>query len=48
VEVPPFRPERESFLTALSYGAVAGRIISSPVYRAASTYAKLHKRFTRG
>ena len=35
-------------LAALSYGVVAGRVISSPVYRAASTYAKLHKRFTRG
>lgn len=48
VEVPPFRPERESLLAALSYGAVTGRVISSPVYRLASTYAKLHKRFTRG
>jgi dephospho-CoA kinase len=48
VEVPRFRPERESFLAALAYGEVAGRVISSPVYRAASTYAKLHKRFTRG
>lgn len=48
VEVPPFEPNRESFLAALARGEVTGRIRSSPLYRAASTYAKLHKRLIRG
>lgn len=45
VEMPPFEPNRESFLAALARGRVTGRVRSSPLYRAASTYAKLHKRF---
>jgi dephospho-CoA kinase len=45
VEMPPFEPNRESFLSALASGRVTGRVRSSPLYRAASTYAKLHKRF---
>lgn len=44
VEVPHFRNERESFLSALARGRVAGRTRSSPAYRVASTYAKLRKR----
>jgi len=44
VEVPPFEHSRESFLAALAQGEVAGRTRSSPVYRLASTYAKLRKR----
>ncbi len=45
VEMPSFEPNRESFLAALARGRVTGRVRSSPLYRAASTYAKLHKRF---
>ena len=44
VEMPHFESTRESFLTALAIGEVAGRTRSSPVYRLASTYAKLRKR----
>jgi len=44
VEVPPFEPTREGLLGALGAGRVAGRTRSSPVYRTASTYAKLRKR----
>jgi predicted metal-dependent phosphoesterase TrpH len=47
VEIPPFDYERESFLAALAAGQVAGRVRSSPVYRLASTYAKLRKRLPR-
>jgi len=47
VEMPDFAPDRDSFLTALAGGVVAGQIRSSPVYRLASTYAKLHKRVVR-
>jgi hypothetical protein len=43
--MPHFEPNRESFLAALASGRVTGRVRSSPLYRAASTYAKLHKRF---
>lgn len=46
VEVPPFTPDRESFLAALAAGRVAGRTRSSPAYRLVSTYAKLHKKLT--
>lgn len=48
VEVPPFENTREGFLAALAAGTVAGRARSSPVYRVASTYAKLHKKVWRG
>ena len=44
VEMPPFESSRESFLAALAAGTVAGRTRSSPLYRLASTYAKLRKR----
>ena len=43
VEVPSFEPTREGLLQALRAGRVAGRARSSPVYSAASTYAKLRK-----
>jgi predicted metal-dependent phosphoesterase TrpH len=44
VEMPAFEPERGSFLAALAAGSVAGRTQTSPVYRLASTWAKLRKR----
>jgi predicted metal-dependent phosphoesterase TrpH len=44
VEVPPFEPERESFLAALRAGRVGARGVSSPVVSVYSTYARLHKR----
>jgi predicted metal-dependent phosphoesterase TrpH len=44
VTVPPFEPTRESFLAALAAGDASGSRRSSPAYRLASTYAKLHKR----
>jgi predicted metal-dependent phosphoesterase TrpH len=44
LEMPPFGPDRESFLAALAAGEVVGRTRSSPLYRIASTYAKLRKR----
>jgi predicted metal-dependent phosphoesterase TrpH len=44
VELPDFEPRRDALLAALAAGRVAGRIRSSPLYRAASTYAKLRKR----
>lgn len=44
VLVPGFRPERESFLAALRQAEITGCRRSSPVYRLASTYAKVHKR----
>lgn len=43
VEVPPFEPNRESFLAALAAGRVAGRETSSPAVALYSTYAKVHK-----
>ena len=43
VEVPPFEPTRAGLLGALREARLAGRTRSSPVYRAASTYAKLRK-----
>ncbi len=45
VEVPPFEETRSGLLAALAAARVAGRTRSSPVYRAASTYAKLRKLF---
>ena len=47
VEMPPFTPDREGFLTALAQGTVSIRTRTSPLYRVASTYAKLHKVLTR-
>ena len=44
VAMPAFEPTRESFLAALASGEVVGRMRSSPIYRVASTYAKLHKK----
>ena len=44
VEVPPFEPHREGLLAALAAGRVAGRTRSSPLYRVASTWAKVHGR----
>ena len=43
VEVPPFAPDRESFLAALRLGRVAGQTVSSPFCHLASTYAKIRK-----
>ena len=43
VEVPPFAPERDSFLNALRLGCVTGRTASSPFCHFASTYAKVRK-----
>jgi predicted metal-dependent phosphoesterase TrpH len=43
VEVPPFEPTREGLLDALRAGRVCARTRSSPVFRAASTYAKVRK-----
>jgi predicted metal-dependent phosphoesterase TrpH len=45
VEVPPFESTREGLLDALRRGSVVRRVRSSPLVRASSTYAKLHKRF---
>ena len=45
VDMPPFTPDRESFLNALAGGDVTGRVRSSPIYRLSSTYAKVRKRF---
>lgn len=47
VEMPPFTPDREGFLAALAQGRVAVRTRTSPLYRIASTYAKVHKRVLR-
>ena len=43
MEVPPFTPERESFIGALRAGRVAGRTVSSPFYAVVSAYAKVRK-----
>lgn len=43
VEMPAFRPDRDSFLAALADGDVVGRTRSSPVYRLSSIYAKIRK-----
>jgi predicted metal-dependent phosphoesterase TrpH len=47
VEVPPFEPSRDSFLSALRAGRVAGRDFSSPLCSLFSTYARLHKVLVR-
>ena len=44
VAMPDFVPHRDSFLAALAHGEIAGSVRSSPIYRVASTYAKVHKR----
>ncbi len=44
VEVPPFRPDRESFLKALAAGRIAGQVSTSPVFRLASNWAKIRKK----
>jgi hypothetical protein len=44
VEVPLFRPERDSFLAALAAGRVVGQTGTSPVYRLASNWAKVVKK----
>jgi predicted metal-dependent phosphoesterase TrpH len=44
VEVPAFEATREGLLAALAAGGPARSVRSSPVYRAASTWAKLRKR----
>jgi predicted metal-dependent phosphoesterase TrpH len=43
VEVPPFENTRDSFLSALKLGRVAGRVSTSPIFRVASTWAKVRK-----
>lgn len=45
VDMPPFTPDRPSFLKALAGGDVTGRARSSPIYRLSSTYAKIRKKF---
>jgi hypothetical protein len=45
--VPAFEPERDGLLAALDDARLERCVRSSPVYRMASTYAKLHKRVTR-
>jgi predicted metal-dependent phosphoesterase TrpH len=45
VELPAFRPERDSLLAALAEARIVGRR-SSPLYRIASTFAKLRKRLS--
>jgi predicted metal-dependent phosphoesterase TrpH len=47
VEVPPFEPERESFLAALRAGRVAARGTSPRRVAAISAYARLHKTLFR-
>lgn len=48
VEVPPFEPNRESFLAALRAGRVAVRGTSSRVVAAYSAYAKVRKTLSGG
>jgi predicted metal-dependent phosphoesterase TrpH len=47
VEVPPFRPDRESFLGALRHARVVAGVPTSPLYRLASNWAKLRKLLAR-
>jgi predicted metal-dependent phosphoesterase TrpH len=47
VEVPPFEPNRESFLEALRAGRVAARGVSSRAVSVYSSYARVHKVFFR-
>jgi predicted metal-dependent phosphoesterase TrpH len=44
VSVPAFEPHRAALLAALDDARLEGCVRSSPAYRLASTYAKLHKR----
>jgi predicted metal-dependent phosphoesterase TrpH len=48
VEVPPFEPNRDSFLAALAAGRVVGRVRSPRSVSAWSTYARVHKLLFRG
>jgi len=48
VELPEFRPERESFLAALAAGRIAGVVSTSPAYRLLSNWAKIRKRMPGG
>jgi predicted metal-dependent phosphoesterase TrpH len=48
VEVPPFEPNRESFLAALRAGRVASRRTSSQVVAAYSAWARVSKIVFRG
>jgi predicted metal-dependent phosphoesterase TrpH len=48
VELPPFEPERESFLAALRAGEVTGRVQSSPFVRLYSGWARVRKRLPGG
>jgi predicted metal-dependent phosphoesterase TrpH len=48
VEVPPFEPNRESFLAALRAGRVGARGTSSQVVAAYSAFAKVRKMVFRG
>jgi predicted metal-dependent phosphoesterase TrpH len=43
VEIPSFSPARDSLLAALSQGRVVGQVNTSPVFRIASTWAKVRK-----
>lgn len=47
VEVPPFAPDRASFLAALGAGRVAARDTSPRRVAAASAYARVHKALFR-
>jgi len=47
VEIPPFEPDRDSFLASLVAGSVAGQFNTSPVYRLASNWAKVRKKIGR-
>jgi predicted metal-dependent phosphoesterase TrpH len=45
VDMPPFMPNRASFLASLAAGEVTGRVRSSPIHRLSSTFAKVRKLF---
>lgn len=44
VELPEFAHERDSLLAALARGRIVERVNTSPIYRLASTWAKVRKR----
>lgn len=44
VELPPFENTRDSLLAALDRSTVAGTVSTSPIYRFASLWARVHKR----
>jgi predicted metal-dependent phosphoesterase TrpH len=48
VSVPAFQADRDGLLAALDDARLERCVRSSPVYRVASTYAKLHKRVSEG